>query len=107
MDRVRDAMRTHMFYRAPGASPEARYLHDADALDNSGAIGIVWMLEGIKTKGGGFTTQKAIGILKKGAAKIEEGVITPAGRAEMAARITERKAIMNALARETDDFKLF
>jgi uncharacterized protein len=100
-------MRTHMFYRAPGASPEARYLHDADALDNSGAIGIVWMLEGIKTKGGGFTTQKAIGILKKGAEKIEQGAVTPAGKAEMAARIAERKAILRALARETDDFKLF
>ena len=30
-----------------------------------------------------------------------------AGNAEMAARITERKAIIDALARETDDFRLF
>ena len=36
---VRDAIRTHMYARDP-AAPEARYLHDADALDWLGAIGV-------------------------------------------------------------------
>jgi len=108
MDRVREAMRTHMFYRQPGPSPEARYLHDADALDNTGTIGIIWMMEGIRDKAGnGFTSQKAIKILSGDASKIEQGVVTPAGKAEMATRIAERKAVMDALARETDGFKNF
>ena len=106
MDRVREAMRTHMFYRDP-VSPEARYLHDADALDNTGAIGIAWLLEEVDPKGGNFTEMKAVDIIQKNAAKIESRAVTPAGKAEMAARITERKSIMDALARETDDFKSF
>jgi len=108
MDRVREAMRTHMFYRDPGPGAEARYLHDADALDNTGSVGIVWMMEGLKIKGeGGFTSQKAIKILSGDASKIENGVVTPAGKAEMAIRIAERKALMEQLARETDGFKAF
>jgi hypothetical protein len=108
MDRVREAMRTHMFYRQPGPSPEARYLHDADALDNTGTIGIIWMLEGIKAKATtGFTSQRAIQILSGDPSKIEQGPVTPAGKAEMATRIAERKAVMGALARETDNFKNF
>jgi uncharacterized protein len=107
MEQVRAAMRTHMFYRTPGESGEARYLHDADALDNSGAIGIAWMLEEIDPKGNGFTSARAIEILKQDSSKIEQGAVTPAGKAEMQTRIAERKTIMDALARETDDFKAF
>ena len=107
MDRVREAMRTHMFYRPPGPSPEARYLHDADALDNTGTIGIIWMLEGIKAKAPGFTSQRAVQILRGDSSKIEQGAVTPAGKAEMATRVAERKAVMDALARETDGFKKF
>jgi hypothetical protein len=39
VDAVRAAIRTHMFDREP-RSPESIYLHDADALDWLGAIGI-------------------------------------------------------------------
>jgi len=39
IDAVRGAIRTHMYYRNP-AGPEALYLHDADALDWLGAIGV-------------------------------------------------------------------
>ena len=109
MDRVREAMRTHMFYRDPGNSPEARYLHDADALDNVGTVGIAWLLEAVNTdpKGAGFTSTKAVEILTNGAPKIEARAVTPAGRAEMATRIAERKAFMDQLSRETDGFKAF
>ena len=109
MDRVREAMRTHMFYRDPGNSPEARYLHDADALDNVGTVGIAWLLEAVNTdpKGGGFTSTKAVEILTNDAPKIEARAVTPAGRAEMATRIAERKAFMDQLSRETDGFKAF
>ena len=107
MDRVREAMRTHMFYREAGASPEARYLHDADALDNVGTVGIAVLLVYVDDKGSGMTSQKAIDILKTGAPKIEQGAVTPAGKAEMQTRITERKAFLDQLARETDNFKEF
>ncbi len=107
MDRVREAMRSHMFYRDPGPSPEARYLHDADALDNVGTIGIAWILEDVDPKGGNPTGPKSIEQIQKVAPMIESRVVTPAGKAEMATRIVERKAFMDALARETDDFKAF
>jgi HD superfamily phosphodiesterase len=108
MDRVREAMRTHMFYREAGPSPEARYLHDADALDNVGTVGIAALLVYVNDKGGpGLTSQKAIEILNTGALKIEKGAVTPAGQAEMATRIAEREAFLKQLARETDNFKEF
>jgi len=108
MDKVREAMRTHMFYRQPGPSPEARYLHDADALDNVGTVGLALVLENVDTKEGSrFTSQKAIEVLNKIAPKIEQGAVTPAGKAEMATRIAERKAFLAQLSRETDSFKNF
>jgi len=107
MDRVREAMRTHMFYREAGPSPEARYLHDADALDNVGTVGIAALLVYVEPKGAGLTSQKAIEILNNEAPKIEKGAVTPAGKAEMARRIMERKAFLDQLARETDNFKEF
>jgi HD superfamily phosphodiesterase len=105
MDRVREAMRTHMFYREAGSSPEARYLHDADALDNVGTVGVAALLVYVEAKGGGLTSQKAIEILTKEAPKIEQGTVTPAGKVEMTTRIAERKTFIDQLARETDDFK--
>jgi HD superfamily phosphodiesterase len=107
MDRVREAMRTHMFYREAGSSPEARYLHDADALDNVGTVGIAALLVYVNDKGSGLTSQKAIDTLTTNAPKIEQGAVTPAGKAEMATRVAERKAFMDQLSRETDGFKLF
>jgi HD superfamily phosphodiesterase len=108
MDRVLEAMRTHMFYRDPVSGPEARYLHDADTLDNTGTIGMVWMMESLKAKENtNFTSQRAIQILTSDSSKIEKGVVTPAGKAEMAIRIPERKAFLDQLARETDNFKAF
>lgn len=109
MDRVRVAMRTHMFYREAGTSPEARYLHDADTLDAVGAVGLASLLEAVDHRGGnnGLTSQKAIQILTGDASKIVNGVVTPAGKAEMAIRAPERKAFLDQLARETDNFNDF
>jgi HD superfamily phosphodiesterase len=107
MDRVREAMRTHMFYREAGSSPEARYLHDADALDNVGTVGIAALLVYVDDKGSGLTSQKAIDILNNNAPKIEKGAVTPAGKAEMETRVAERKTFLEQLARETDNFKEF
>jgi len=47
----RGAVRTHMFAREP-QGPEALYLHDADALDWLGAIGVARIIGIVDPKGG-------------------------------------------------------
>jgi hypothetical protein len=37
---------------------------------------------------------------------LEKGVITPAGKVELVRRLAEQKAFQDALARETNGFKL-
>jgi len=106
MDKVREAMRTHMFYRDP-VSPEARYLHDADALDNMGAIGVASLLELVDRNGGNLTGQKAIEFSRKNAEAVKDRLVTPAGKAMVAPRLAEQKAFLDALDRETDGFKMF
>jgi HD superfamily phosphodiesterase len=105
MEKVREAMRTHMFYRNP-VSPEARYLHDADALDNMGAIGVASLLEMVGRNGGNLTGQKAITFSKKNTEVVQNRLVTPAGKAQVAPRLAEQKALLDALDRETNGFKM-
>jgi uncharacterized protein len=49
IDAVRAAIRTHMYYRDPAAA-EALYLHDADALDWLGAVGIARIMALVDTR---------------------------------------------------------
>src|SRR5258708_25821479 len=51
IDAVRGAIRTHMYYRDP-VGPEALYLHDADALDWLGAIGVARVMALVDPNGG-------------------------------------------------------
>ena len=51
LDAVREAIKNHMHYRDP-VGPEARYLHDADALDWLGAIGVARLIALADPKGG-------------------------------------------------------
>ena len=104
LDRVRAAIRTHMFNRDPAGSVEARYLHDADTLDNLGAIGLASLFEIVDPNGGRPTGKQLIKNFDN-TQPIEKGVLTPAGKAELAIRVAEQKAFLDALARETDNFK--
>jgi uncharacterized protein len=104
LDTVRAAIRTHNFNRKP-VGPEARYLHDADALDNLGASGVAWLLENVDSNGGKPTGQQLIKNFDN-TKPIEQGVLTPAGKVELARRLAEQRAFLDALARETDGFKL-
>jgi uncharacterized protein len=104
LDTVRAAIRTHNFNRKP-VGPEARYLHDADALDNLGASGVAWLLENVDSNGGKPTGQQLIKNFHN-TKPIEQGVLTPAGKVELARRLVEQRAFLDALARETDGFKL-
>jgi uncharacterized protein len=103
LDAVRAAIRTHNPNRAP-VSGEARYLHDADVLDNLGASGWAWALELVDKNGGKPTGPQMAGNFTNTAA-LEKGVITPAGKAQLAKRVAEQKAFYEALYRETDGFK--
>jgi len=103
LDAVRAAIRTHNPDRIP-AGAEARYLHDADILDNLGASGWAWALELVDKKGGKPTgAQMAKNFTHT--APLEKGVLTPAGKAELKVRVKEQKAFLDALARESDNFK--
>jgi len=103
LDAVRAACRTHMFNFTP-AGPEARYLHDADALDWLGAIGVARLFALVENKGGKPAGPDIVKGLKSNQASASKGVVTPAGKARIPALIAEENAFLDALARETQDF---
>lgn len=103
LDAVRAAIRTHNPDRKP-VGAEARYLHDADILDNLGASGVAWLLELADSNGGKPTPQQLLRNFND-TTLFEKGVLTPAGKAELAIRVAEQKSFLNALRRETDGFK--
>jgi len=104
MDALRAAIRTHMFARDP-AGPEARYLHDADALDWLGAIGVARLIALADPKGGKPTAPDMLKRIQDNMAMVPPRVVTPAGKARVAPLVAEEKAFLNALARESDNFK--
>jgi hypothetical protein len=106
LDAVRAAIRAHMFYRDP-AGPEATYLHDADALDWLGAIGVARILQLVGPSGGHPTGAEAVGMIEGNLAKVPERVVSPAGRAQVAGRKAEAEAFLAALRRETDNLDKF
>jgi uncharacterized protein len=106
MDALRAAIRTHMWARDP-AGPEARYLHDADALDWLGAIGIGRQIALIDKKGGRPSGPEVIKVMEDQMANVPAHVVTPAGKALIAPRIAEEKAFFDALRRETDNLARF
>jgi uncharacterized protein len=104
LEAVRGAIRTHMFYRDP-KGPEALYLHDADALDWLGAIGVARIFGLVDPKGGNPDGPKAAGMLADNLQKVPGRVLSPAGRARVPALEAELKTYLDNLRRETDDFK--
>ncbi len=103
MDAVRDAIRTHMYNYTPKGA-EARYLHDADALDWLGSIGVARLLELVDPNGGKPTGPDMIKGIKANLEAAQKGVVTPAGKARLPGLISEENAFLDALSRETDNF---
>ena len=91
-----------MFYRDP-VGPEARYLHDADALDWLGAIGVARGLAQVDAKGGKPTAPDMIKDIENDRKNVPSRIVTPAGKAQIAPRLAEEKAFLDALRRETKD----
>jgi hypothetical protein len=104
IDAVRGAIRTHMYYRDP-VGPEALYLHDADALDWLGAIGIARVTALVDPHGGNPDSKKALGMLTDNLNKVPSRVLSPAGRARAPERQAELQKYLSDLKRESEDFK--
>jgi HD superfamily phosphodiesterase len=102
IDAVRGAIRTHMYYRDP-VGPEALYLHDADALDWLGAIGVARIMALVDPHGGNPDAPKAVGMLVDNLNKVPARVLSPAGRARVPDRKAELEKFLADLKRETDD----
>jgi len=103
LEAVREACRGHMFGQ-DAKSPEARYLHDADALDWLGAIGVARLIALVDPKGGKPTAPDIIKGLQMNMKNVPPRVLTPAGKAQVAPRLAEENVFLDALKQETRDF---
>jgi uncharacterized protein len=104
IDAVREAIRTHMYYRDP-KGPEALYLHDADALDWLGAIGVARIIALVDPNGGKPDAARAVAMLVDNLNKVPGRVLSPAGRARVPERQAELAKFLEDLRRETDDLR--
>ena len=104
IDAVRGAIRTHMYYRDPVGS-EALYLHDADALDWLGAIGVARIMALVDPNGGEPDGPKAVKMLEDNLKDVPARVLSPAGRARVAPRKAELEEFLKDLRRETENLQ--
>jgi len=104
IDAVRGAIRTHMYYRDP-VGPEALYLHDADALDWLGAIGVARVIALVDPRGGNPDGPKAVAMLNDNLGKVPSRVLSPAGRALVPERKAELEKFLSDLKRESEDLR--
>jgi HD superfamily phosphodiesterase len=101
---VRGAIRTHMFDRDP-VGPEALYLHDADALDWLGAIGVARIFGLVDAHGGTPTGPEVMPMLESNLAKVPARVLSPAGKARVAQRTEQLQRFLRELRQQSDDFR--
>jgi uncharacterized protein len=101
IDAVRAAIKTHMFDRDP-VGPEAKYLHDADALDWLGAVGVARIIALVDPNGGDPDGPKAIRMLVDNLSAVPQRVISPAGRRMAKTRARELQRFLDELRSETD-----
>jgi uncharacterized protein len=104
LQRVRDAIRTHMYYRDPVA-PEAVYLHDADALDWLGAIGALRIIALADPNGGDPDGPTVVKMLEENLEKVPARVVSPAGRALVAPRRAELATFLERLKAESAGYR--
>ena len=104
IDAVRGAIRTHMYYRDP-VGPEALYLHDADALDWLGAIGVARIIALVDPNGGSPDGPKAVKMLEDNLKNVPARVLSPAGKAMVPPRKAELEAFLKDLRRESDGLR--
>ena len=104
IEAVRGAIRTHMFNRKP-AGPEAVYLHDADALDWLGAIGVARVIALADPNGGDPDGPKVVKMLESNLADVPSGVVSPAAGLRLPALTGELANFLKDLRRESADLR--
>jgi len=104
IDAVRGAIRTHMFDRNP-VGAEALYLHDADALDWLGAIGVARIIALVDPRGGPPDGPRAVAMLEDNLAHVPSRVLSPAGRARVEPRKAELERFLKELRQESEDLR--
>ncbi|MFZ6654530.1 HD domain-containing protein [Undibacterium sp. TJN19] len=100
IETVRHAIKTHMFNRDP-VGVESVYLHDADALDWLGAIGIVRILSMIEHNGEQPDSHKIVGMLENYTYNVPNHVISPAGQLLAVERKADSMRYLQQLKSET------
>ncbi|GGE88069.1 MULTISPECIES: HD domain-containing protein [Niveispirillum] len=105
---VQSAIRTHMFFRDP-VGPEALYLHDADALEWLGAIGIARLTATVDLTGtiigGSPDGPTVVKGLQANLQAVPQRVLSKAGQALVPERSAFLKRYLELLGGQTDDFK--
>jgi uncharacterized protein len=104
IEAVRGAIRTHMFGRDP-VGPEAIYLHDADALDWLGAIGVARSFGLVDPKGGKPTGPEAVEDLEHSLKDVPPRIVSKAGKALTPQRVRELEQFLHDLRAESGDLK--
>jgi hypothetical protein len=105
IEAVRAAIRTHMYDRTP-VGPEALYLHDADALDWLGAIGVARIFGLVDPKGGNPTPPEVVTMLDSNLTKVPGRVLSPAGKARVPERQEQLAAFLRQLRQQTQNLHL-
>src|SRR5689334_501841 len=103
LDAVRGAIRTHMYARDP-VGPEAIYLHDADALDWLGAIGVARIFGVVDPGGGTPDGPAAAQWLQKNLDEVPPRIVSNVGKARIAGRVRELQAFLDALRAQSAQF---
>ena len=104
IEAVRSAIRTHMFGRDP-VGAEARYLHDADALDWLGAIGVARVVALADPLGGAPDGPAVVRMLEDNLRQVPPRVLTPAGRRMLNGRREELRRFLGELRAESENLR--
>jgi HD superfamily phosphodiesterase len=104
IEAVRGAIRTHMFERDP-AGPEAIYLHDADALDWLGAIGVARIFALVDSNGGSPDGPTIVKRLESNLANVPSRIVSKAGKARAPQRVRELEEFLRNLRAESADLR--
>lgn len=104
IEAVRGAIRTHMFARDP-AGPEAIYLHDADALDWLGAIGVARVFGLVDPNGGTPDGPTVVKRLEHSLTEVPPRIVSKAGKARTPQRVRELEQFLRDLRAESADLR--
>jgi len=104
IEAVRGAIRTHMFARDP-VGPEAIYLHDADALDWLGAIGVARVFGLVDPNGGTPDGPTVVKRLEMSLTSVPPRIVSKAGKALAPQRARELEQFLRDLRGESADLR--